>query len=267
MQGDVRDPEARAPRWRASRVVHLAAIVGDPACAREPEAARTVNLEATARSSASAAEAGVERFVFASTCSNYGHLEGDEVATEEWELRSRCRSTRRRRSRPSSTCSPLGERICDDLPPLRDRLRRVAADAVRPHRQRVHARRRSGGRSSSTASSSGARTSTSATRRTAILLALEAPVERARPRSSTSATPTRTTASSTSSSSCERVPDADVAFVHRDEDPRDYRVNFEKIASGSASRSSGACPTGSTRSRASCPTGPFADPYSSEYRN
>ena len=29
----------------------------------------------------------------------------------------------------------------------------------------------------------------------------------------------------------ERLPEADVRFVHRDEDPRDYRVSFERIRS------------------------------------
>jgi hypothetical protein len=28
----------------------------------------------------------------------------------------------------------------------------------------------------------------------------------------------------------ERFPNGDVKFVHRDEDPRDYRVSFEKFA-------------------------------------
>ena len=88
VRGDVRDPEARAAALAGARdVVHLAAIVGDPACTREPEEARTVNLDATRALVREAAEAGVERFLFASTCSNYGRLEGDNVATEEWELK------------------------------------------------------------------------------------------------------------------------------------------------------------------------------------
>lgn len=53
-------------------VVHLAGIVGDPACKQEPDLAREVNLEATLRLVKLAASAGVSRFVFASTCSNYG---------------------------------------------------------------------------------------------------------------------------------------------------------------------------------------------------
>ena len=69
-------------------IVQLAAIVGDPACAREPEAARAVNVDASRALLAEAADHGVDRFIFASTCSNYGRLaDGDAVATEEWELR------------------------------------------------------------------------------------------------------------------------------------------------------------------------------------
>ena len=75
VRGDVRDPEARAAALAGARdVVHLAAIVGDPACTREPEEARTVNLDATRALVREAAEAGVERFLFASTCSNYGRI-------------------------------------------------------------------------------------------------------------------------------------------------------------------------------------------------
>ena len=56
-------------------IVHLAAIVGDPACAQEPELAKSTNLDASIKLYEFAQEAGVERFVFASTCSNYGKME------------------------------------------------------------------------------------------------------------------------------------------------------------------------------------------------
>ena len=69
-------------------VVHLAAIVGDPACARDPELAKAVNLEASLGLFAEAQEAGARRFLFASTCSNYGRMADTSVlATEEHELR------------------------------------------------------------------------------------------------------------------------------------------------------------------------------------
>jgi nucleoside-diphosphate-sugar epimerase len=72
---DVRDADARAEALRgADAVVHLAAIVGDPACARDPEAAQAVNVDGSLALVRDAAEAGVERFVFASTCSNYGRM-------------------------------------------------------------------------------------------------------------------------------------------------------------------------------------------------
>jgi nucleoside-diphosphate-sugar epimerase len=89
LTGDIRDAEAvrRAVRG-VDAVVHLAAIVGDPACAREPALATAVNRDGTALLIAAAREHGVERFVFASTCSNYGRMVDTSVlATEEHELR------------------------------------------------------------------------------------------------------------------------------------------------------------------------------------
>ena len=55
-------------------VVHLAAIVGDPACAKQPELARKVNFDASLRLIEISIQYGVERFIFASTCSNYGKM-------------------------------------------------------------------------------------------------------------------------------------------------------------------------------------------------
>jgi nucleoside-diphosphate-sugar epimerase len=84
VQADVRDPVARrAALDGVGNVVHLAAIVGDPACARAPAQAAEVNVTATHALVADAAEYGVERFVFASTCSNYGRMADPTVPVTE----------------------------------------------------------------------------------------------------------------------------------------------------------------------------------------
>jgi nucleoside-diphosphate-sugar epimerase len=75
IEGDVRDAEMRQRLLAgADALVHLAAIVGDPACARDPELAAEVNLDAGRALFSEAAQLGVERTVFASTCSNYGRM-------------------------------------------------------------------------------------------------------------------------------------------------------------------------------------------------
>ena len=53
-------------------VIHLAAIVGEPLCSKIPKAAKQINEFATKQILDSCKKAGVQRFVFASTCSNYG---------------------------------------------------------------------------------------------------------------------------------------------------------------------------------------------------
>jgi nucleoside-diphosphate-sugar epimerase len=82
--GDVRDDETRRSAVEgASAIVHLAAIVGDPACARDPELARETNVEATRSLIADAAAAGVAHLIFASTCSNYGRMADPETPVDE----------------------------------------------------------------------------------------------------------------------------------------------------------------------------------------
>jgi nucleoside-diphosphate-sugar epimerase len=88
IRADIRDADARARALRgANEVVHLAAIVGDPACALDPKASDDVNVQATRALVADANEAGVQRLVFASTCSNYGRMPDPTVPiTEDGEL-------------------------------------------------------------------------------------------------------------------------------------------------------------------------------------
>ena len=64
-------------------IVHLAAIVGDPACKLEPELARKTNLEASLHLLETARRALVPRFVFASTCSNYGVMKDSDGFVDE----------------------------------------------------------------------------------------------------------------------------------------------------------------------------------------
>ena len=82
--GDIRDlPTLRASLDQIDSVVHLAAIVGDPACARDPIHAREVNLDASLALLQECCKRQIEKFVFASTCSNYGRMPGAEEYVDE----------------------------------------------------------------------------------------------------------------------------------------------------------------------------------------
>jgi len=84
IKGDVRnDDDLGKALEGADYVVHLAAIVGDPACAKQPDLARSVNLDGSRRMYEIANALGVKRFVFASTCSNYGKMEDPESFVDE----------------------------------------------------------------------------------------------------------------------------------------------------------------------------------------
>lgn len=88
VKGDVRnEADVKKAVEGVDCVAHLAAIVGDPACAQNPELARSTNMEGSQVLYKAANEAGVTKFVFASTCSNYGKMEDpDQFVTEESAL-------------------------------------------------------------------------------------------------------------------------------------------------------------------------------------
>ena len=85
-RGDVRDPAALAEAFRDTDVVvHLAFLVtgGSP-----PATLRAVNVEGTLNTVRAAAEAGVRRFVYASSVAAYGfHRDNPVGMTEDWPTR------------------------------------------------------------------------------------------------------------------------------------------------------------------------------------
>ncbi|MEA3296386.1 MAG: SDR family oxidoreductase, partial [candidate division Zixibacteria bacterium] len=89
IHGDIRnDTDMDRALTDMDGVIHLAAIVGDPACRQNPETAHEVNKIAAESLCDKAIKRGIQRFVFASTCSNYGKMsDPDRFVTEETPLK------------------------------------------------------------------------------------------------------------------------------------------------------------------------------------
>lgn len=68
-------------------IVHLAALSNDPLGDLDPKLTEDVNCNGTLRLARAAHEAGVRRFVFASSCSMYGASGTDEALDEQAPLR------------------------------------------------------------------------------------------------------------------------------------------------------------------------------------
>jgi nucleoside-diphosphate-sugar epimerase len=120
VKADVTEPhtvrDALQGDWPAPRaVVHLAAIVGFPACqAVGRQAAWRYNVEATQHVFEQANDLGSQRFVFASTYSNYGLSPDGKPVTEEAPLNpqslyaeTKIASEQYLLSQKDVTCAPL----------------------------------------------------------------------------------------------------------------------------------------------------------------
>ena len=68
-------------------VVHMAALSNDPLGSLAPEITYDINHHASTRLARLAKEAGVGRFVYASTCSVYGAQSGDDLVDEDAPLK------------------------------------------------------------------------------------------------------------------------------------------------------------------------------------
>jgi nucleoside-diphosphate-sugar epimerase len=64
-------------------VAHLAALCNDPLGDMNPELTHEINYHASVRLGEAAKKAGVERFIYASSCSLYGAASADEILTED----------------------------------------------------------------------------------------------------------------------------------------------------------------------------------------
>lgn len=266
---DVRDPEARrAVLEGAGAVVHLAAVVGDPACARLPELAREVNLDATVALVDEARAAGLERFVFASTCSNYGRLNGKAFATEEFPLRPVSLYAETKVAGEHEVISRASEDFCTvclrfatvfgSSPRMRfdltvneftrdvslgNELIVYGEQFWRPY---VHVR--------------------DAAR--AVALALEAPPEGVRGQVfNVGDNEANHRKLDIVELLRERYPDARVSFVHKDEDPRDYRVAFDKVRTTIGFDAERTVADGIDEVISLLASGLLEDPYAPIYRN
>jgi nucleoside-diphosphate-sugar epimerase len=233
VRADITDSDAvRGALSSIDAVVHLAAIVGDPACTRQPERARAVNHDASIALLEESLRARVSRFVFASTCSNYGKMKDPETYVDE-----------------ASALAPVSlyaetkvavERALLDVPangsfcatPLRfatiygvsPRMRfdltvneftmemltrrKLVVFGEQFWRPYVHVR--------------------DAAR--AIAMVLAAPVETVRSEVfNVGSTEENYRKAQIVELARVQAPEAEVEFVHRDEDPRDYRVSFAKV--------------------------------------
>jgi nucleoside-diphosphate-sugar epimerase len=81
LRADVRDVEAEDLAG-FDAVIHLAAVCNDPVGDLNPQATYDINHLASVRVAEKAKEAGVERFLFASSCSLYGKAGDDEMLDE-----------------------------------------------------------------------------------------------------------------------------------------------------------------------------------------
>ena len=260
VRGDVRDAGARrAALDGAEAVVHLAAIVGDPACAKDPELSHEVNVQATREL---IADAGVERFLFASTCSNYGRRADPLVAVDETATlapvslyaEQKVMIERELLERPHATCLRfatiygVAERMRFDLTVnefTRDLWDGRTLDVYgeqfwRPYVHVADAAR-------------------------AIALVLTANPE------------SRVFNVGHSDENYrkldlvelirERLPEAAVRFVHRDEDPRDYRVSFERIRAELGFDPAMRVPDGIAELIAGLEERRFGDPFDARFAN
>jgi len=83
--GDIRKPEyVNKALDGIDAVIHLAAIVGDPACTVNADVAIETNYLSTLRIAIAARDKGINKFIFASTCSVYGA--SDYKLTEDSSL-------------------------------------------------------------------------------------------------------------------------------------------------------------------------------------
>lgn len=251
-------------------VVHLAAIVGDPACAKEPQLAKEVNWEASKNLFDFCNEqTKIERFIFASTCSNYGKMPGDnyvnensqlnpvslyaelKVKFEEYLLKSKIRENFYPTSLRFATVYGLSPRMRFDLTVnefMRDVTTGKELKIFGEHFWRPYCHVEDLAR--------------------ACVFVLEADKEIVKQNVfNVGDTNENYTKKMIAEEILKIVPEARISYVHKEEDPRDYKVDFSKIKNEIGFFITKKVPDGLREIHNLIKLGFLVDPYSKKYQN
>ncbi len=271
IKGDIRNPEdVEKALPGIDGIAHLAAIVGDPACKKFSDEAEQTNWEGSVALFEAAEKSGVKRFVFASTCSNYGKMPDlNQFVIEDSELNpvslyarlkvkfekylieqrkdSRICSTALR----FSTVYGFSPRIRFDLT-VNEFTRNATingeqeiwgAQFWRPYCHVDDLAR-------------------------SIVLVMESDEKKVRANVfNVGSTEENYNKGMIIDEVCKIVPDTKVKYVEMNEDPRDYRVNFDKIKKELGYTITKRVPDGIKEIYTLLSTGIITDPYSQKFRN
>jgi nucleoside-diphosphate-sugar epimerase len=233
MKGDVRNADdVDKAIAGVDAIAHLAAIVGDPACKKFSFEANETNWDGSVLLFNRAEAAGVKRFVFSSTCSNYGKMSDPDsfvvetsalnpvslyaelkVKFEKYLLEDKKGSPMCSTALRFSTVYGFSPRIRFDLT-VNEFTRNAAVQGKqeiwgqqfwRPYCHVEDLAR-------------------------SVVLVLESPVEKVKANVfNVGSTEENYTKGMIIKEVCNVVPNVHVIYVESNEDPRDYRVNFDKI--------------------------------------
>lgn len=271
MLGDIRNSAAVEKALEGiDAIAHLAAIVGDPACKKYSDEAKETNWTGSVALFEAAEKAGVKRFVFASTCSNYGKMpDPDSFVTETSalnpvslyaELKVKFEKYLLEERKDSNICSTalrfstvygFSPRIRFDLT-VNEFTRNAAihgeqeiwgAQFWRPYCHVDDLAR-------------------------AVVLVLESAEEKVRANVfNVGSTEENYNKGMIIEEVCKVVPNVKVNFVESSEDPRDYRVNFDKIRNELGYTITKKVPEGVKEIYTLLKTGIVTDSFAQKFRN
>jgi nucleoside-diphosphate-sugar epimerase len=271
MHGDIRDAaKVKEALEGIDAIAHLAAIVGDPACKKFSEEANQTNWDGSVALFEAAEAAGIKKFVFASTCSNYGKMpDPDSFVTESSELRPvslyaelkvKFEKYLLEERKDSNMCSTalrfstvygFSPRIRFDLT-VNEFTRNAAingeqeiwgAQFWRPYCHVDDLAR-------------------------AVILVLESPEEKVRANVfNVGTTEENYNKGMIIEEVCKVVPNVKVNYVDSSEDPRDYRVNFDKIKNELGYTITKKVPDGVKEIYTLLRTGIVTDSFAPKFRN
>lgn len=271
MKGDMRNIEAVKQALQGiDAVAHLAAIVGDPACKKFSEEAKETNWGGSVNLFEEAEKAGVKRFVFASTCSNYGKMPDPnsfvsetsalnpislyaelKVKFEQFLLNEKSGSSMCCTSLRFSTVYGFSPRIRFDLT-VNEFTRNATVNGEqeiwgaqfwRPYCHVEDLAR-------------------------SVILVLESHEEKVKSNVfNVGSTEENYSKGMIIEEICKVVPNVKVKFVESAEDPRDYRVNFDKIKNELGFSVTKTVPDGIREIYRLIKSGIVTDPFAQKFRN